>query len=112
MNDEQKRIAIAIACGWKNINRSGTIVSWCFKFMAIVGFNPKAGCTEQIPDYLNSLDAMHEAEEHLGDDFTTWLTYEKFLAESDTKFIWHATARQRAEAFILTLNLPTPCEPS
>jgi hypothetical protein len=49
---------------------------------------------------------VHELEKVLlGDDIETWFIYDKYLAESDTKFILHATASQRAEALGLTLYL-------
>jgi hypothetical protein len=114
MTPEQKRMAIAEARGWKYIARSSTIVSWCFKCMAIVGINPKTSFAEQVPDYLNDLDAMHEAEAGLSYD--QHRTFRKHLwwetVGRDPRQFVSATAAQRADAFILTLNLTAPCEPS
>lgn len=65
--------------------------------------------TEYPPDYLNDLNAMHEAEEKLTDSQTqkyidelvnvTNVGYRNYYA------VYHATAAQRAEAFLRTLNL-------
>jgi hypothetical protein len=84
MKPEQQRVAIAEACGWK------------------VQINT-------LPNYLHDLNAMHEAEE-------------LFYAKSDTlegaermrdyskwlcliaKYPLHATATQRAEAFLRTIG--------
>lgn len=76
--------------------------------------HPTLGVVEtatDLPNYLTDLNAMHEAEK--------WLiskgglpTYEHFLRYNEIKDDnepWfgsiHATASQRAEAFLRTLNL-------
>lgn len=57
----------------------------------------------QLPDYTKDLNAMHEAEETVKN---VWGKYVKRLnAISDPAC---ATASQRAEAFLRTLNLYTP----
>lgn len=72
----------------------------------------------RLPDYLNDLNAMHEAEKVLGDK---WMPYASKLLEITTGcgpnmplgFLnggtlcaaVHATAAQRAEAFLKALNL-------
>jgi hypothetical protein len=60
-----------------------------------------------IPDYLHDLNAMNEAEEVLRDDreaaFRGWL----WLAHGQPEMrcaIVHATAAQRAEAFLRTID--------
>ena len=103
MNKQEQRIAIAKSLGWTKIGIDGG-EAW--------GMEPEP-ITEQdengtwVPDYLNDLNAMHEAE--------------KFLSDSDKSAYWHqlneqvqgtlniafATAAQRAEAFLKTLNLWT-----
>ena len=66
-----------------------------------------------VPDYCNDLNAMHEAENHLKPDEKE--IYWNYLfdhcdgtvfsrVEDDYKMI-HATAAQRAEAFLKTLKL-------
>lgn len=103
MTDDEIRVAIAEACGWSKFN--DTYRDW---------WRHKATNRTQLdlPDYLHSLDAMHEAEKVLtdsleyraylgticGDDF-----YEKKIHWSP--FICHATARQRATAFVKIMNL-------
>jgi len=96
VSPEAQRIAIAEVCGWKHIafNRG-----WV-----------KAGDGENqcvIPDYLNDLNAMHEAEKALGQP----LCYQyaerlmKLHYTGRTPFVSvHATAAQRAEAFLRTLG--------
>jgi hypothetical protein len=104
MNDEQMRIAIAKACGWrpyKPITHNG----WPLLMTPPKKPN-KEGWLEPIPDYLNDLNAMAEAEKMLTEEqFSKYgwtllgdgkIECRKFLA---------ATTRQRAIAFIKTLNL-------
>lgn len=103
MNPEKQRIAIAEACGWTHIafNRG-----WI-----------KAGDGEiqgVIPDFLNDLNSMHEAEKMLTHDqqvgysvnmvrLTTWNMPSSRAAWLDFT-IAHATAAQRAEAFLETIG--------
>lgn len=74
--------------------------------------------TEGPPDYLNDLNAMHEAEKvlHKMNNAQLCVVYKDLLndfMERDRTHInaqglsYHATARQRAEAFLRTLNLYT-----
>lgn len=67
-----------------------------------------------VPDYLNDLNAMHEAEKVLSDQQTFFYcnTLERIVnaAIKDSKSAWQysmATAAQRAEAFLRILNLWT-----
>lgn len=72
------------------------------------GERPEDGCYMPLPDYLNSLDAMHGAVETLrGKAGPEWLHFQWLLMiECDT---WmnciQASAAQRAEAFLKTLSL-------
>ena len=102
MTPEQQRIAIAQACGW---------------ICADDGFwdspSQKIGIAEHllhtaIPDYLNDLNAMHEAEKTtLKNDALLWHKYASFLDMDycNQPYTIGSTARQRAEAFLKTLNL-------
>lgn len=68
-----------------------------------------------FPDYLNDLNAMHEAVMAV-DNFGFWLRYtswlmlivyppNKHIGEQDRLFrVYNATAAQRAEAFVLALE--------
>lgn len=121
MNKEQQRIKIAEACGyvWDNgrigvcgwwTDPSGLQVSW--------GQNKlKAMSQILIIDYLNDLNAMHEAEEILtiGQRGEFWdvlhrmVERHEFWGDDTTNDIcfrvMHATAAQRTEAFLKTLGL-------
>lgn len=64
---------------------------------------------DDLPDYLNDLNAMHEAEKVLHLEIGLWGGYCGFLVKDNTWFsAVGATASQRAEAFLKTLNLWEP----
>lgn len=97
MTPEAQRIAIAEACGWTHIKN--------FHTMKIKGMwlgyppvNPIINNPNEIPDYLNDLNAMHEAEKVIFEKDAIWSRYCEDL------FI-HSTASQRAEEFLKTLGL-------
>lgn len=98
MTDEAQRIAIAEACGWTEVRQ---------EFISFYGRNPGNNVTRlQLPDYLNDLDAMHEAEKTLKEpQRTVYLNhlYGEEEADNEWKQV-HATARQRAEAFLRTVG--------
>jgi hypothetical protein len=87
MNPEQQRIEIAKACGEGHHH------------------------LRNLPDYLNDLNAMHEAEKVLTEkqrmnysDYTYDIACES--QKQTGKWTWISlTAAQRAEAFLRTLNL-------
>ena len=124
MTPEQQRIAIAKACGWKmhtvakddpytcthcGIHYSPMIwreweipYLWC-----------KKNNETQSPDYLNDLNAMHDAEEVLTNEQD--LEYSEALEQvvegrfvtnnaEDMRRLRSATASQRAEAFLRTIG--------
>jgi len=97
MTNEQINIAIAKACGWDSddIARGYTLCQF----------------TENLPDYCNDLNAMHEAEKVLTEkqrmDYSD-CTYDIACASQKQtgKWTWISlTAAQRAEAFLRTLSL-------
>lgn len=129
MTSEQQRIAISAACGLTplvtvpfspNKVKSGRDGNW---------FTPEAArwmtknfksCARPkvIPDYLNDLNAMHEAVMTLGwvalDTFTMQLR-QIIVRDNERKkwpdgrgtpdfFFYNATAAQRAEAFLRTVG--------
>jgi hypothetical protein len=103
MNPEQQRIAIAEACGLpKPYSRwSGGIANTLCHSVIV-----KDGWREAIPipDYLNDLNAMHEAEESLHGN--QYVEYTNSLIEIEgSLFGIRTTAAERAEAFLKTLNL-------
>ena len=89
MNPEQQRVAIAEACGWLKVHGHSV-----------------AG----IPDYLNDLNAMHDAEETLQE--SQRVTYSNELYDLAVEHQlktgkWSylsMTASQRAEAFLRTIG--------
>jgi hypothetical protein len=100
MNPNEQRIAIAKACG------KGRAI-------AAAELSHRSLDEYDIPDYLNDLNAMHDAEEVLTEAQSK--KYLHFLAQpaSHPQEIYYneafslvtATAAQRAEAFLRTLNL-------
>lgn len=122
MTQEQKRIKIAEACGIEVcegcFNAIDTECCCCGSPMEghsyYDGHSPtpmgcRCGYDKQpqprwrgVPDYLNDLNAMHEAEKVLFGK-VGWVHYSQVLLLGNT----HATAAQRAEAFGRTLNLWT-----
>lgn len=95
MTPEQKRIAIAKACGWTHYHLDLWVPPGTEDFSEL-------DC-DSLPDYLNDLDAMHEAENiQRKKDPLWWKGYSAALYHT---YGVSATAEQRADAFIATLNL-------
>jgi hypothetical protein len=136
MDKEQQRIKIAEACGvtptlvdwWahKPDDTGGSIImsaptkekveDWISKNQDWAkGYSPKP--FYRYPDYLNSLDAMHEAERwmesqetyecHRYVEFLRKVIYPANPATVGSFRLINATAAQRAEAFLKTLSLWT-----
>lgn len=107
MTPEKQRATIAEACGWK----CSTDVKEEDKIHAIMCWiAPKADPwqTCQLPDYLNSLDDMHKAEKEIiaRNKMNGFNGYENTLCGIiDNGNCVHATASQKAEAFLKTLDL-------
>lgn len=105
MNKELQRIKIAEACGWKPDKRG-------------LGWLSPHGYYAPEPDYLNDLNAMHGAWHTLDSKHKRLAFHEqlrrKVIADGGHKnstqgdidcCCENATAAQRAEAFLRTLNL-------
>jgi len=107
MTDEQINIAIAEACGWKKLSEYNG--AWGRDLQR----------TYLLPDYCNDLNAMHEAEKTLDDDhlyiYGNILDYITRKVKMPMSYVhkpeagmypelFRATARQRAEAFLKTIN--------
>lgn len=128
MNKEAQRIAIAEACGaiWRDA-KGGRILAFKKDPTPDDGYpHPGMAAPERIfsqshpvildvPDYPNSLDAMHEAEKGLlakdlpfyAEELTRllWVDCQKRQSMPIAAiYEWHATASQRAEAFLRTLG--------
>ena len=101
MTPEQQRIAIAEACGWKPDKRG-------------LGWLSPHGYYAPEPDYLNDLNAMHDAEKVLfpvevDDLYGSDLVKEygdilQHLCCGNPGGVMRATASQRAEAFLRTIG--------
>lgn len=111
MKAEAQRIAIAEACGWKvqPVSAKDGIPTWLTYLPGgkYVGVFSWKGLEKNLPDYLNDLNAMHEAENILTD--TQWNTYLACLTHvvgqyKKARFRVHATAAQRGEAFLRTIG--------
>lgn len=101
MTDEQINQRIAEACGWTEIRDS------VYRHHKPCGYPPlKAeqggNAFKMLPDYCADLNAMHEAEKV----FDCPELYEGNLIKvcGGVQYMWHATARQRAEAFLRTIG--------
>jgi hypothetical protein len=111
VSDNEIRIAIAEACGWKKLADG----KWASPEMVGAFFSP--------PDYPNDLNSMYEAQKVLLTDsekieaYCSALLHTKIdVIEDGTpyktdlfdEYGWfgcvHATARQRAEAFLRTVG--------
>ncbi len=114
MTPESQRIAIAEVCGWKVIGIKMRIFGnpddeLCKSTSACSDlYGSKNDEIDWIPDYLNDLNAMHEAEMVL--DKEKCERYLTFLQGGTPRYklAWSvvcASAAQRAEQFIRTLNL-------
>ena len=110
MTNEEMRIAIAEACGW-------TEIQWSELINPRIAIENKQFCcdTEQfrclwLPDYLNDLNAMHEAElVFIGEGKSpNYFAYRQQLYQVcclSPDLAIRATAAQRAEAFLRTKGL-------
>lgn len=105
MNQEQKRIKIAEACGWREVHwdEEGPRTP----FASLFGRPRNVADNDswcEVPDYFNSLDACHQMEKVLRcPNQKTWDLWEEYCRKLEDDP--HATASQRAEAFGLTLGL-------
>lgn len=113
MNKQGQKIAIAAACGTHKILVDEPNHLEVQDINGLVAVYESSGFSKPFPyieplDYLNDLNAMHKAEKYISD--YRWPLYVKNLKKLvrngvDESIEIHATAAQRAEAFIKTLNL-------
>ena len=105
MTPQEQNRAIAEACGW-TVHHGG-------KYVHPVGIERFSNV---IVSCVDSLDAMHEAEKVIGispsyayelNKIVANGSYPQWLPQDGARIyeILHATASQRAEAFLRTLNL-------
>lgn len=107
MTETAIRRAIAKACGIEDAH-------WCAdgllgsKFVGWVGPDDNTGRSVNVPDYPRSLDAMHEAVDHMNKTQPDNWNDEYFLmglCGLTNGFPHRATADQWAGCFLRTLNL-------
>ena len=108
MNKEKQRIAIAEFCGWSQDEVLGW---WAPDDSEWYG---TSWGIDMLPNYLNDLNAMHDAEKGLTD--AQWREYTNNLLNLTAMYIdqegapmrlvssIHATAEQRAEALLKTIG--------
>ncbi len=90
MTPERQRIEIAEACGYRRDKRD--------RWRSPLGHYYEE---QTPPDYLNDLNAMHEAEKVLTAE-QAWQYVQILAVDGDG---WCATAAKRAKAFLLTLGI-------
>ena len=111
MTEEEKKDAIAEACGWKR--GKWVVHTLCSgeSELADGWVNPESEeCEPDCSDCLNDLNAMHEAEKALTVD--QQVEYAARLYAIKRSLHWqhcvfdtlHTTARQRADAFLKTIG--------
>ena len=112
MNNEKQRIAIAEACGNKPHTPGALgVLRWISAEYETGDLGNGVVYLDELPDYLNDLNAMHEAEKVLHGQLNLWWNYMDALENSSVEFNplgrgshIHATAEQRAEAFLRTIG--------
>lgn len=126
MSPEAQRIAIAEACGWSvrlmsSVTGACEVVCpdgcvetsfWMPNRAHTTSAPPLAERFYDLPDYLEDLNAMHEAEGQAlnGDQYDTWVYVLAEIGMRDGETgsrsiaVGRATAAQRAEAFLRTLG--------
>ena len=105
MTPEAQRIAIAEACGYSDVSfddRQHVDIDSRSIQMWTQWMGAKHGVRIRVPDYLNDLNAMHEAEKVLSnvqrERYVTELVYNHAGCNV------FSTAAQRAEVFIKTIG--------
>ncbi len=99
MSPEEQRIAITEACGWTETE------AWLNGRRCFEHADSNAGWDfDSLPDYLNDLNAIHEAEIQLeAEDNHAYGCYCSELYEKYGNMV-SLTASQRCEAFLKTIG--------
>jgi hypothetical protein len=99
---EQQRIAIAEACGWKNVDAgSGRVWGVTTRHK---GTPSEFDVCVDVPNYPFDLNAMHEAEKVMTSEQVTSYVYSLESMNERWSTPAFATASQRAEAFLRTIG--------
>lgn len=104
MTETEQRIAIAEWCGWKWA--PGKVIEFGADIPRNIWYAPSGlACKSGPPDYLNDLNAMHEAVLRLRElDAKLYIRYHQELIKIDGLLYPDATAAQRAEALLRTIG--------
>ena len=107
MKEEQIQIAIAEACGakWACIHSASHALLTFWDDRCGVpdwSYCKRVGLADDIPAYPQDLNACHEMEKVLTLD--QWNKYASLIGRHDYRELLHATAPQRAEAFLKTIG--------
>lgn len=112
MTPVAQRIAIAKACGWKKDEWNEWLLPKGVLYRVTHRSSTGDSVTIAPPDYLSDLNAMHEVEKVLTKK--QWFNYVGRLHDlvmpdlgpddSGVQTMIHATAAQRAEAFLRTIG--------
>jgi len=103
MTDQEINKAIAEYCGWTECRLTIKGAGGGTVFETAYGKPPNRKYEAPCPDYTGCLNAMHEAEKNLKEKHT------HAYACNLNQAVWywgliHSTAKQRAEAFLKTIN--------
>lgn len=105
LDQRKKRIKISHLLGWTDC------IDYTDKGGNPHGCDPDTLEGAMIPDYLNDLNAMHEVEKGITDAETRFKYQIKihellfdYTGQCSVWCICHATAAQRAEAFVMTIK--------
>lgn len=109
LSDEALRIKVAELCGFRDIHPIDNALCDDAQIWTLVGLphndspgGPWVFGDNPVPDYPNDLNAMHEAEDMLNAGQINH--YESNLMRLGCARLLVATARQRCEAFVLTME--------
>lgn len=120
LSNDEKRIKVAELCGWKIEDTNGSPYSWVsptVEYKVEFGLFLDQDADNIVPDYLNDLNAMHEAEMLIPiDSLLEWcgnlakVCTPSIILETmgdvieRTVHTNRASAAERAEAFVLTME--------
>ena len=121
MSPEAQRIAIAKACGWTLVGINVTAPVPVFSSSQLTGRTPE-GYVQLVPNYLNDLNAMSEAEKFLNNKAFIQSYLENIIVNvleehaqgdgslEETWLVCQASAKLRAKSFLQTFGKWVPGE--
>jgi hypothetical protein len=115
MTPEEQRVAIAEACGWK-LKSNGLSPMWSWQNESLIHrikwvAHKVMASQGVLPDYLNDLNAMHEAEKAMNNnDWWKFVEHLTNICGGGTALGISATSSQRAEAFLRTIGKWKECK--